>query len=158
MTDEPAATPAGPLRPMAGRVVVGVDRSEGGLEALRYAAAVARWQNWTLHIVHTWHVNYPVSPLVIGVGDIIEAAADAAEVTVRDAEKQVLHDGFTGDVRRTITEGSAAQVLVDLSKGADLLVVGSRGLGGFASLALGSVGQACVHHAHCPVLVVREKL
>lgn len=157
-TNQPLAAPASPLKPTAGRVVVGVDGSERGLEALRYAAAVAQWQNWTLHIVHAWQYSYPVSPLVIGLGEIIEAATDAAEVTVRDAEKEALQDGFAGDVRRTVTEGRAAQVLVDLSKGADLVVVGSRGLGGFASLALGSVGQACVHHAHCPVLIVRAKL
>jgi nucleotide-binding universal stress UspA family protein len=63
---------------------------------------------------------------------------------------------------RTVTiegatrEGPAAQVLLDETQGADLLVVGSRGLGGFSGLLLGSVSQQCVHHATCPVLIARE--
>lgn len=138
-----------------GRVVVGVDGSEGGHRALAYAAAVAEWQNWTLHIVHTWHVNYPVAPYVMDFSEMDAAAQDAAEQVVRDAEKEVLGDGCPLDIRRTVEEGPPARTLVKLSEGADLLVVGSRGLGGFSSLALGSVGQACVHHAHCPVLIVR---
>jgi nucleotide-binding universal stress UspA family protein len=141
----------------AGRVVVGVDGSPGSHEALRDAAAIARWRNWTLHIVHAWHVNYPTSPYVSDFGEIGAAAEQAAEATVRDAEAEVLGEDDHLDVRRTIEEGPAARILVALSEGADLLVVGSRGLGGFSSLALGSVGQACVHHAHCPVLIVRPK-
>ncbi|MGA2211377.1 MAG: universal stress protein [Acidimicrobiales bacterium] len=144
--------------PTTGRVVVGVDGSPASLAALRYAAEVARWQNWTLHIVNTWHVNYPVSPFgVIDLGDITSAAVEAATATVRDAVREVLSDDDTLDVRRSIVEGLPARTLIELSQGADLLVVGSRGLGGFSSMALGSVGQACVHHAHCPVLIIRPK-
>jgi nucleotide-binding universal stress UspA family protein len=69
----------------------------------------------------------------------------------------VFGDDHTLDVRRSIVEGLAARTLIEMSQGADLLVVGSRGLGGFSSMALGSVGQACVHHAHCPVLIIRPK-
>jgi nucleotide-binding universal stress UspA family protein len=58
-------------------------------------------------------------------------------------------------VRALIVEGNAAQVLLDASDGADLLVVGSRGHGGFTEALLGSVSQHCVHHAHCPVVVIR---
>jgi nucleotide-binding universal stress UspA family protein len=119
--------------------------------------AIAKWRNWTLHIVHAWHVNYPTSPYVMDFGEIAAAAKEAAVATVRDAETEVLGDDDTLDVRRTIEEGPAARILISLSEGADLIVVGSRGLGGFSSLALGSVGQACVHHAHCPVLIVRPK-
>lgn len=155
---EPLQAPHAHLPFTTGRVVVGIDGSDAGHDALRYAAAVARWQNWTLHIVHAWHVNYPLSPFGgIELADITAAAADLAAMTVRDAEKEVLGDDQTLDIRRTIEEGLAARTLIDMSEGADLVVVGSRGRGGFSSLALGSVGQACVHHAHCPVLIVRPK-
>lgn len=145
----------GSTRHTGGRVVVGVDGSTGSLDALRYAAAVAHWQHWTLHIVHTWHINYPIAPYVLDYSEMEKAAQEAAEQTVRDAEKQVLGDNCPLEVRRTIEEAPPARALIEASEGADLLVVGSRGRGGFSSLALGSVGQACVHHAHCPVLIVR---
>jgi nucleotide-binding universal stress UspA family protein len=58
-------------------------------------------------------------------------------------------------VDHVVTEGSPARTLLDEARGADLLVVGSRGRGGFAGLLLGSVSQHCVHHAPCPVVVVR---
>ena len=138
-----------------GRVVVGIDGSLGGLEALRYAAAVAKWKSWTLHLVSTWYVVYPMSPYGMEYGEVAAAAEEVAATAVRDAEKQVLGDDATLNVRRSIAEGPAARILIDMSEGADLVVVGSRGLGGFSSLLLGSGGQACVHHAHCPVLVVR---
>ena len=57
----------------------------------------------------------------------------------------------------SIVEGQAARVLVEAARGAELLVVGSRGLGGFRSLLLGSVGQQCAHHALCPVVIVRAE-
>jgi nucleotide-binding universal stress UspA family protein len=139
----------------SGCVVVGVDGSEGAKRALAYAAAVASWQGWTLHIVHTWHTSYPIAPYVMDFSEMEAAAIDGAEQVVRDAEKEVLGDNCPLDIRRSIDEGPAARALVKESEGADLLVVGSRGLGGFSSLSLGSVGQACVHHAHCPVLIVR---
>ncbi len=142
-------------RHTGGRVVVGVDGSSGSLDALRYAAALAHWQHWTLHIVHTWHINYPIAPYVLDLSEMESAAQDAAAQTVRDAEKRVLGDDCPLDIRRTVEEAPPARALLQASEGADLLVVGSRGLGGFSSLALGSVGQACVHHAHCPVLIVR---
>jgi nucleotide-binding universal stress UspA family protein len=64
-----------------------------------------------------------------------------------------------GDIRieRRVVEGAAAAVLVEESRGADLLVVGSRGHGGFAQLLLGSVSQQCAHHAECPVVIVRPR-
>jgi nucleotide-binding universal stress UspA family protein len=141
----------------AGRVIVGVDGSPESHDALAYAAAVANWRNWTLHIVNVWHVSYPVATLALDVTEIAVAASEAAARTVRDAEKEVLGDGFTGTVVRSAVEGYPARTLIELSRGADLLVLGNRGRGGFSSLALGSVGQACVHHAHCPVLIARPK-
>ena len=59
------------------------------------------------------------------------------------------------DIRPVVVEDNPARALLDAAKGADLLVVGSRGHGGFTEALLGSVGQHCVHHAECPVVVIR---
>lgn len=59
-------------------------------------------------------------------------------------------------IQPTVRQGNAAQVLLEDAKGAELLVVGSRGHGGFTEALLGSVGQHCVHHATCPVVVIRD--
>lgn len=58
-------------------------------------------------------------------------------------------------VRTQVAEGNPARVLLSAAAGADLLVVGSRGHGGFTEALLGSVGQHCAHHARCPVVVIR---
>ena len=60
-------------------------------------------------------------------------------------------------IEKIVVEGAAAEILVEESEGADLLVVGSRGHGGFAGLLLGSVSQQCAHHAACPVVIIRAK-
>ena len=78
-----------------------------------------------------------------------------AERVLREAVERVRSDHPSVAVETTVIEGPPARVLVDMSADADLLVVGSRGLGGFSGLLLGSVSQQCVHHAHCPVTVVR---
>jgi nucleotide-binding universal stress UspA family protein len=74
---------------------------------------------------------------------------------LREAVERVRSDHPAVNVETAVIEGLPAQVLVDMSADADLLVVGSRGRGGFSELLLGSVSQQCVHHARCPVTVVR---
>ena len=64
-------------------------------------------------------------------------------------------EGDGVEIERRVVEGAPGAVLVEESRGADLLVVGSRGHGGFAGLLLGSVSQQCAHHAECPVVIVR---
>ncbi len=81
----------------------------------------------------------------------------AAEV-LADAIGEVSGPGEPVKIRSTVAEGNAARVLLDASAGAELLVVGSRGRGGFTEALLGSVGQHCVHHATCPVVVIRDSL
>jgi nucleotide-binding universal stress UspA family protein len=74
---------------------------------------------------------------------------------LRETVERVRSDHPAVNVKTAVIEGPPARVLVDLSADADLLVVGSRGRGGFSELLLGSVSQQCVHHARCPVTVVR---
>ena len=74
---------------------------------------------------------------------------------LREAVERARSDHPAVNVETAVIEGPPARVLVALSADADLLVVGSRGRGGFSELLLGSVSQQCVHHARCPVTVVR---
>jgi nucleotide-binding universal stress UspA family protein len=147
-SESPAAT---------GRVVVGVDGSATARVALSYAAEVASWQHWTLHLVHGWHISYPAGVYGLDVGLFEKGIQEAAEELVARLEAEVRSEHPGLEIRHTVGEGAPARMLVEASEGAELLVVGSRGLGGLSSLALGSVSQSCVHHAHCPVLVVRPR-
>jgi nucleotide-binding universal stress UspA family protein len=141
-------------------VVVGVDGSAGSNEALHWAIAEARLRNAPLRAVHAWTYQ-PLIPSLVG----YPYRAESVDLTVddrRQAAEQMLgratselssvHDIA---IERFIGEGSAAQVLIDAVGEDDLLVVGSRGHGGFTSLLLGSVSQQCAHHAPCPVVIVR---
>jgi nucleotide-binding universal stress UspA family protein len=142
-------------------IVVGVDQSEGAKAALAFAHEEARLRDATLRAVHAWQFGYidytgfgGAAPAVGGdISELREAAAAALDATVREALPS------PGDVKieQRVVEGSAGAALVDESRNADLLVVGSRGHGGFAQLLLGSVSQQCAQHAACPVVIVRSK-
>lgn len=150
-------SPGGEGKSPAGRLVVGVDDSEQARRALACAAAIAEERGWELRIVHGWHISYPAAPFVVPPVDIQQAGRSVADSMVARLELEVLGETPAIEVSRRVEEGSPAGLLVDESRNASLLVVGSRGRGGFASLTLGSVSSACVHHAHCPVLVLRGK-
>ena len=130
------------------RIVVGVDGSVPSKAALAWAVKQARLTGATVEAVIAWELpatyGYPVP-----VPSDIDYGGLAAEV-LADAIAEVSSPGEPVKVRSTVAEGSAARVLLDASAGADLLVVGSRGHGGFVEALLGSVGQHCVHHATCP--------
>ena len=142
-------------------VVVGVDGSAGSNEALDWAIAEARLRHAPLRAVHAWTYVRQLIPSLVG----YPYSAESLDSTVddrRQAAEQVLGQatGALADVHeieieRVIGEGSAAQVLIGAVGPDDLLVVGSRGHGGFANLLLGSVSQQCAHHAPCPVVIVR---
>ncbi len=133
------------------RIVVGVDGSASSQEALAWAARQARLTGAVVEAVMAW--DFPAAyGFMAAVPDDVDFANIAAEV-VADAIAEVSDEHVT--IRPKVTEGIAAQVLLDASEGADLLVVGSRGHGGFTEALLGSVGQHCVHHATCPVVVIR---
>lgn len=134
------------------RVVVGVDGSDSSMGALDLALEEARLRTGQVHIVTAWH--YPVIGDAAGRAEDHEAFGDHAR---QAHEKALRHSADAGvDVTGEVTEGHPADVLLRAAHGADLLVVGSRGHGGFTGMLLGSVSNHAVHHAGCPVLVVRS--
>jgi nucleotide-binding universal stress UspA family protein len=145
-------------------IVVGVDRSEGANAALAFAHDEARLRGATLRAVQAWQFGYNgyigytgfegAAPALGGdISELREAAKAALDATVREA---IPHPDEV-KIEQRVVEGAAGAVLVEESPQADLLVVGSRGHGGFAQLLLGSVSQQCAHHAACPVVIVRSK-
>jgi len=132
------------------RIVVGVDGSTTSLEALDWAVDEARLRDAPLEVVH-------VRFLAERAGKYF-ADAEAAERSVLDqASERVRSIAPDVEVVTVLADPPTAKFLIDDSRDAQLLVVGSRGLGGFQELTLGSVSQQCVHHAHCPVVVIRRR-
>jgi nucleotide-binding universal stress UspA family protein len=145
-----------------GVIVVGIDGSEPSKAALRWAIEEAQLRQATVRAVHAWESVVigpapadisPVEPydVVTLVEQIEEGARALAERTV--AEVAGAHPVVA--VEPVASEGSPPQVLIDESADAELVVVGSRGHGGFASLLLGSVSNQVAHHARCPVVIHR---
>jgi nucleotide-binding universal stress UspA family protein len=135
-------------------IVVGVDGSGSSKAALRWAVRQAKLTGSSVEAVTTW--RYPTAyGLAPGPESVLDFGTHAKNVLV-EALAEV--SGFEPDVpvRPLVTEGAAAEVLLHEARGADLLVVGSRGHGGVASAFLGSVSMYCVLHAHCPMLVLRD--
>jgi nucleotide-binding universal stress UspA family protein len=164
------------------RIVVGVDASPGALRALAWAADEARLRLASLQVVHAYQAQALAAPLYFPSQEGLPGRAMAAggrppeeEVAESFEERAQFHDAVRRqaedlleglleevgeavegiDVQRSVVEDrNPAQALVELSADADLLVVGSRGRGGFSSLLLGSVSHAAVLHALCPVVVI----
>jgi nucleotide-binding universal stress UspA family protein len=139
-------------------IVVGVDGSEASKDALRWALEEARLRQSSLRAVYAW-----LYPQIGGRGYIPSELLDP-ELLRKTAQERL--DALVGEVagespgvelERVVDEGPAARVLVEAAEEAELLVVGSRGHGGFAGLLLGSVSQQCAHHAPCPVVIVRGR-
>jgi nucleotide-binding universal stress UspA family protein len=141
------------------RIVAGVDGSFSSLSALRWAIKQAALTGAAVDAVIAWH--YPAAAGGYGWAPTgLEGSVDFrdnADKTIADAISGAVAPGTDVPVRARVVEGIPAQVLLDAADGADLLVVGSRGHGGFAEALLGSVSQHCVQHAHCPVVVIRGK-
>ncbi|MFI0828056.1 universal stress protein [Streptomyces roseolus] len=135
------------------RVVVGVDGSASSQAALRWAAGQARLIGGTVEAVCAWD-----TPSESGwAGPATEPGFDLEEARRGSAEeiRTVFGEDRPVEVREMLVRGDPSEVLVRASEGAELLVVGSRGRGGFARAMLGSVSQRCAQHAACPVVVVR---
>ncbi len=138
-------------------ITVGVDGSEGASAALRWAAAEARLRGARLRVVHAWHIP----AMAYGTGfavpanmelELGEGARVGLDKWLEDAKAEL--DGI--EVERRVVDGNAATALTDAAADTELLVVGSRGLGGFSELLLGSVSHECAQRAHCPVVIVRS--
>lgn len=136
------------------RIVVGVDGSESSRQALRWATRQAQFTGARLDVVITWELPtsfgwVPPYPADFNPAADAQRAADEEVATV-------LRDYPDVDVQTTVVEGHPAPTLVDASRDAELLVLGSRGHGEFAGMLIGSVSQHCASNAHCPVLVWRR--
>jgi nucleotide-binding universal stress UspA family protein len=140
-----------------GVIVVGIDHSAGAKAALRFALEEARLRQATLRVVHAWQFGYigATGLELPAVGGELEDFRQGAEAALDETLREVVADGDSVTIERRLDQGAPAAVLVEESRAADLLIVGSRGHGGFAQLLLGSVSQQCAQHAFCPVVIVR---
>jgi nucleotide-binding universal stress UspA family protein len=139
-------------------IVVGVDGSEPSLEALRWAIEEARIRNCAIRAIYAWFMPTDgaygfVAAEMFDRERLQQEANDALDVWVA----QVAPESVDVQVERHAVEGRAAHVLIEAAERAELLVVGSRGRGGFTGLLLGSVSQQCAHHALCPVVILRTR-
>jgi nucleotide-binding universal stress UspA family protein len=165
-----------------GRIVVGVDASPGAKRALAWAAAEAQLRHAVLQVVHAYHAReltapfyFPSQHALPGIPEGAAGEPSQQDLTTSLRDRAEFEEAYRGQaeeflaallgeleqavsgiqVQRTVVEDRrAAEALVKLSADADLLVVGSRGRGGFSELLLGSVSHATVLHAVCPVVVV----
>ncbi|MFF4603238.1 universal stress protein [Streptomyces sp. NPDC001339] len=145
--------------PDDGWIVVGVDGSESSKEALRWAVHQGRLTHCPVHAVIAW--EYP--PLFGSIGwlDAPQELAPDAKVwagqSLDRAVEEVVGAAEAARIRTTVAYGTPAAVLLEAAEDAALLVVGSRGHGGFTGALLGSVSWHCTQHAPCPVVVVRGR-
>lgn len=143
--------------PWAGRIVVGYDGSEPARDAVAWAVAEARLRHLPVTIVHT--VLPPVSASAFGPG--LPAPLELLDEILGQARRELaeLAGSLAGagdlDIATEVEVGSAAGVLIEASQQAAMVVIGSRGRGGFAGLLLGSTGDQVASHARCPAVVVR---
>ena len=139
------------------KIVVGVDGSPGSRAALRWAHREAQLRGAPLEVVTVWQFPVLTSLPAFGVMSPPEDLSGEAESSLLAVlTEEDVRSSAEVPVSTVVTEGAAAPALIDAAADAALLVVGSRGHGGFAGMLLGSVSQHCVGHAACPVVVVRD--
>jgi nucleotide-binding universal stress UspA family protein len=139
------------------RIVVGIDGSETAGHALRWSLAEGRAHQASVEVVHAWSVPYSVGAPFVAVFDPAPMEA-AARRTLDAAVDSADTSHLPAPVTRTLSYGGASAALLDSARDADLVVVGSRGFGGFKGLVLGSVSHQVAHHATCPVIVLPAAL
>jgi nucleotide-binding universal stress UspA family protein len=136
------------------RIVVGVDGSPLAQSALEFAIQEARLRDASLHVTYAYPALGSALTGSTGKDYYEQVENDARELLQGLVAKAPSTEGV--DVEWVAVPGNPSEVLIEASKEAVLLVVGSRGVGGFMGLVMGSVSTQCVHYSHCPVLVVRE--
>lgn len=134
-----------------GRVVVGIDGSDQSLDALRWAVAEARAREATLDLVHAWQLPVTAASPWTFVPDYADMEAGGRDL-LDHALAEVDHEGV--DVKTRLALGTPTEALLAHAAGAGLVVAGSRGLGRFGQVLLGSVTRQLVHHAPCPVAII----
>jgi len=134
------------------KIMVGVDGSDSSKGALLWALDLARALDKRIEVVTVWEY-----PMMFGweAGVFFQwTPEEDAKKALHDTLKELFGDDIPPEISTSVHRGNATVALLDASKSADLLVVGSRGRGGFSGLLLGSVSAACAERAKCPVLVV----
>lgn len=139
-----------------GVVLVAIDGSPGSASAIAFGVEEARRRSAAIRLIHVWH-----APTLLGggqwilppeiearIGGSVQELVDAASARARELGPEL-------DIAADAVQGPVIPSLVAASADADILIVGSRGHGGFAELLLGSVSQGAAQHAHCPVTIVR---
>lgn len=139
-----------------GGVLVGHDGSQCAQEALVWASGLAARAGLRLHVVRAWAMTTAPRPSSWEPG-FVPPLADFQHAVRAELDECVAAAALGPEVqiRTHVVHRPPAQALIDAASGADMLVVGARGRGGFRGLLLGSVSDQCVHHAACPVTVVR---
>ncbi|HEX6932201.1 MAG TPA: universal stress protein [Streptosporangiaceae bacterium] len=138
------------------RIVVGVDGSAPSIAALRWAVGHAELSAGVVNAVIAWESGARGGGRRLALAPGIDDAGHA-ELAAKTLSAAIADVSPPPDVRvnQLVVEGSAGEVLLSAAQNADLLVVGHSGHGGFASALMGSVSIRCLHHASCPVVVVR---
>jgi nucleotide-binding universal stress UspA family protein len=156
--EQPTCSCSPQKEPYMARVVVGIDGSDHSQRALRWAHEEAKLRAASLRVIYAWRLPTYAAGYGFAPGDLVDpkVMSDSANEQLDNAVTEIVGDSTDVQVERKAIEGMAAQVLVEEAEGADLLVVGSRGHGGFAGLLLGSVSQQCAQHATCPVVIIRD--
>jgi nucleotide-binding universal stress UspA family protein len=136
------------------RVVVGVDGSEPSEAALRWALADGAARTAVVQVVYAWEPPVLYGPVAGGSVSDMSTVERGARRLVDDMVERLGDAAASVEIERTVVPGRPASSLLDAAEGADLVVVGRRGLGGFGRLLLGSVSEHVARHAACPVVVV----
>jgi len=140
-------------------IVIGYDGSKQSHEALEWAIEESRYRNAELRVLTIWNKApmawYPAM-LETAAGEIVAESSPEQQAEALSAKAAQAAAGVNV-VTRTIKNDSAASAIIEAAREADLVIVGSRGHGGFAGLHIGSVSAQLANHSPCPVLVVRPK-